>query len=691
MLTSTVQVRCCQRLEKVPIVIQNLENSPNITFDNFALSCEEAAKQTVPLKKKLKKRVPWENEEIIEKRKFLREMAEIKNAEPTAININNFDSARDTLTATYNKEQANYIQEKIEEISSAATNQKSSHAWKAVNEISGRKNTTKAKLKASSQDERIKLWKEHFENLLGKPPLTNEAVITPIFENELSIKKGAFTMDELRTVLKNTKSGKSCGLDNIPAEVWKLENFNDALLKLCNDAYMGHPIDKWRQGCLLPFPKKGDLGKATNYRGITLTSIASKIYNSMLLNRLRPNIDPILRRNQNGFRQKRSTSGQILTVRRIIEGIKEKHLPALILFIDFSKAFDSIHRVKMKEILLAYGIPKETVNAIMTLYMNTKSTVRSPDGDTDFFNITSGVLQGDTLAPYLFVICLDYVLRKAIDSNKELGFTLAKSRSKRNPAVKVTDVDYADDLAIISDYLTDGTILLHQLEQAASEIGLCINAKKTEFICYNQHHSGSIKLLNNDNIKAVEEFTYLGSNIASTKRDVQIRLGKAWSALNKLNTIWKSSLPKKLKINFFRATVESVLVYGSTSWTLTKSLEQTLDGAYTRMLRAVLNISWKQHPTKKQLYGNLPPISVSIREKRLRFAGHCFRNKDELASDLILWQPLHGNRTRGRPSKTYIDQLADDNGCEIEDLPTLMADRERWKEIVNTCRARSIR
>lgn len=109
---------------------QNLENSPNITFDNFALSCEEAAKQTVPLKKKLKKRVPWENEEIIEKRKFLREMAEIKNAEPTAININNFDSARDTLTAAYNKEQANYIQEKIEEISSAATNQKSSYAWK---------------------------------------------------------------------------------------------------------------------------------------------------------------------------------------------------------------------------------------------------------------------------------------------------------------------------------------------------------------------------------------------------------------------------------------------------------------------------------------------------------------------------------------------------------------------------------
>jgi len=202
---------------------------------------------------------------------------------------------------------------------------------------------------------------------------------------------------------------------------------------------------------------------------------------------------------------------------------------------------------------------------------------------------------------------------------------------------------------------------------------------------YNQLHSGSIKSLSRDNILAVQDFIYLGSNVASTKRD----LVKAWSALNKLDKIWKSQLSANLKRSFFRATVESVLIYGATSWSLTSSLEKKLDGAYTRMLRAVLNISWKQHPSKRELYGNLLPISTTLKDRRLRFAGHCHRSKDELVSDLILWQPKHGKRTPGRPSRTFIDQLADDIGCARDDLPALMNDRMAWRERVNECRVHS--
>ena len=182
------------------------------------------------------------------------------------------------------------------------------------------------------------------------------------------------------------------------------------------------------KGCILPFPKKGDLGLAKNYQGITLTSTAAKIYNA-LCNFIEPKIHNILRKNQNGFQRNRSTTSQILTIHRILEGVRSKNLQATILFFNFTKAFDSIHRGKMEKILLTYGLPKETVTAIMILYRNTKMKVHSSDGDTDYFDIVAGVLQGDTLAPYLFIIYLDYVLRTSINKIKENGFELTKKRS----------------------------------------------------------------------------------------------------------------------------------------------------------------------------------------------------------------------------------------------------------------------
>ena len=138
-------------------------------------------------------------------------------------------------------------------------------------------------------------------------------------------------------------------------------------------------------GCILPFPRNGDLGLAMNNRGMTLTSIATKIYNALLRNLIERKIENIPRKNQNGFRRNRSTTSQILTIRRILKSVRAKNLQATLLFVDFTKAFDSIHRGKMEQILLACGLPKETVEAITILYRNTKVKERSPDGDTEYF------------------------------------------------------------------------------------------------------------------------------------------------------------------------------------------------------------------------------------------------------------------------------------------------------------------
>ena len=116
---------------------------------------------------------------------------------------------------------------------------------------------------------------------------------------------------------------------------------------------------------------------------------------------------------------------------------------------------------------------------------------------------------------------------------------------------------------------------------------------------------------------------------------------------------------------------------------LTKRMEKKLDGNYTRMLRAILNMSWRQHLRKQQLYCHLQSISKTIQVRWTRHAGHCWRNRDKLISDIFLWTPSHGRPKAGRPSKTYIQQLCADTGCSLKDIPGAMDDRDGWRERVS--------
>ena len=144
----------------------------------------------------------------------------------------------------------------------------------------------------------------------------------------------------------------------------------------------------------------------------------------------------------------------------------------------------------MEQILLAYSLTKETVAAITILYRNTKVKVCSPDGDTEYFNIVAGVLQGDTLAPYLFIICQDYVLRMSIDKIRENGFKLTKKRSRRYLPKTITNANYANDIALLVNTPNEAETLLHSLERAAqalasmsmhTKLNICGTTKQATF------------------------------------------------------------------------------------------------------------------------------------------------------------------------------------------------------------------
>ena len=238
------------------------KRTPNDEYENFVNAHFEAAAKCIQPKLKTKYRVPWETLAVREKRELVKTASKNYRKNSTNTNARKLQTAQYLLVGIYLKGQTECIQNQIDKIRDSVEDWQSMIAWQIINEVSRRKSTVKAKLKAATQQERIKLWKQHFENLLGNPPKVTHEPITRIISKQLDIILGQFTQEQLDSVLRKIKNRKAAGLDEIPPEVWKTRQFDDILLR--NAVYNQNPINRWMMRCILPFPKKGDLGLAKN-------------------------------------------------------------------------------------------------------------------------------------------------------------------------------------------------------------------------------------------------------------------------------------------------------------------------------------------------------------------------------------------------------------------------------------------
>ena len=268
-------------------------------------------------------------------------------------------------------------------------------AWNLIKELTG-KNKSFTFIQG---DNRLQIWKEHFQNLLSVDINDDSDNFDCVqqFDIRPDINTAEFSEDEITVALKAMKSDKVPGLDGLTLDVWKLQKSQKYLKQFCIETFNGVRPDEWGISGIVQVPKKGDLTHCTNYRGISLTQIASKVYNRLILNRIRLSIDSLLRPSQNSFCPGRSTTSHLLAFRRIIEELQNHKKEAVITFIDFKKAFDSIDRRNMLKILSSYGIPPEIDAAIKVMYENTSALVITPEGNTDVFKIDTCVLQGDHL------------------------------------------------------------------------------------------------------------------------------------------------------------------------------------------------------------------------------------------------------------------------------------------------------
>lgn len=688
-LADNYSVEISNRFDPLMVSYENNTDQADTAFeelyDQFAKINHQVAEELIPkLPKAIRKKEQSSHPTIVEASKNTSEAFNEYTLDPSPVNKIRVEETKIALDTAYDLVKEEEINSAVNDINNDQGFGRLRKMWNLVHSISGKRSVNSSKIKGDTPEERVDKWKQHFKKLLGQPPdATTNFNLDDNILNGVDISDSNFTEEEYNTAVKNMSDGKNGGADGIRPEILKRCKMQKFVLKFCNIALNSGCTPKiWSEINIIPIPKKGNLSDCGNYRGISMCSVVTKLMNKMILNRIRTELDPLLRKSQNGFRPGRSTTAHILSLRRIIEGVKAKNLPAVIIFIDFKKAFDSITRSSMYKILLAYGVPKKIVDLIKAVYINTKARVETPDGNTDLFDILAGIMQGDTLAPYLFIIAVDYILRKVFDENEELGFTLQKRRSKRYPTIKVTDCAFADDLATTSDNIEEAQRTLYLIEEAAALVGLKINPSKTEYMKFNQEE-GHIRASDGNLLNEVDDYKYLGAWISSSKKDISTRIAIAWSTAHKLDPIWKSKLPNNTKVRLLTSTVESVLLYGCESWTLNTALTKRLDGVYTRLLRFALNISWKDKVRNTTLYGKLPKLTDKIRARRLRLAGHCVRHDEEIASSLILWDPPHGRRSRGRPPTTFIDTLKRDTGLNnVGDLGRVMKDRVGWQSIV---------
>ena len=229
------------------------KGTPNDEYENFVEAHLEAASKCIPTKPRTRYRVPWETLAVREKRALVKTASKSYRKNPTNTNARKLEKAQYQLAGIYLKEQIEYIQNQIDKIRDSVEDRQSRIAWQTINEVSRRKSTAKAKLKAASQQERVKLWKQHFENLLGNSPKVTNEPITRIISKQLDIKLGLFTKEELDSVLRKIKNRKAAGLDKTPPpEVRKTRQFDDILLWQCNAVYNQNRIERWMKGVSFP-------------------------------------------------------------------------------------------------------------------------------------------------------------------------------------------------------------------------------------------------------------------------------------------------------------------------------------------------------------------------------------------------------------------------------------------------------
>ncbi|KAI5729125.1 hypothetical protein M8J77_025799 [Diaphorina citri] len=657
---------------------------------------KETSEQKLGYKTKTKK--PWvsniTNIKIEERRQLKKLRDEAKTRDQKTRANKEYNDKNREVKKSFRNDKRKWAENLAQEAQRAANTGNIKELYNTTKKLANKQFRSKKPIKDKNgnamfnEKDQIKRWQEYFKELFQNN--SQEEVREEDEENvneDNRINCDPPTKSEICKAVKELKNGKSPGVDHIPAEV--LKSNPDTTAEILHGLFKkiwetGEFPDDWKKGLLIKLPKKGDLSQCQNWRGITLLSIPSKVMMRIILNRIKTVVDKKLRREQHGFRAERSCIDLINTLRLIVEQSTEYQTQLFLTFVDFERAFDSISREAMWNALKSFGVPQKITNLIKSMYNGYQCQVLHEGQLSGPFNVEIGTRQGCLLSPLIFLLVLDKIMTKVTRIKRGIQWGLIN---------RLEDIDFADDICLLSQNLKDMKDKIEDLRKDAMEVGLKINVKKTKRMDINCKRNEDI-FLNGEVIEKVESFQYLGSIITTSggaEEDIKIRILKARRAFIQLNPIWKSShLRRKTKLRIFETNVKSVLLYGCQTWKVTKALTGTLQTFINSCLRRILNIRWPEKITNIELWRrcNEEKIEDVIRDRKYGWIGHTLRRKDTISKEALDWNP-QGRRGAGRPKTTWrrtIEKEITAAGKSWGEVKGLAQNRVRWRSFVAALR-----